>query len=208
MLCVVDVGRKHMLNQSLLKKHRILFIGIIVFSAGIAMAAVGRYFISFMNMCERIGGSAFHPGTVVVSTCPVMQDVGQDLTFTSYFYSTKGNIAGGETIQLPAHITITAPDGTVLYDTDFDDRLNISFRPQMYGNYTATITSLQEDYHPEYGQSTAIRYGFGFLYWYRGVYNPLGDAFALMASFYGVPTLIGRGVIIYGAVKAARKSKP
>ena len=174
-------------------------------SAGIIMAIVGSHFVSAMGMCENAKLNGFFPGTVIVSTCPVVQDVGQDLTFTSYFFSTTGNVAGGETVQLPAHLKITAPDGSVLYDMYFDDKVNISFRPQMYGNYTATITSLQEDYHPVYKRNTMIAYGFGFLVLRDSVYNPLGDAFVSMMSFSAVPIFIGIGIIIYGTVKAVRK---
>jgi hypothetical protein len=168
------------------------------------MAAVGGYFISFMNMCENVKDRGFFPGTVIVSTCPVVQDVGQDLTFTAYLYSSRALVRGAE-IQLPAHLEIRAPDGTTLHDMYFDDRVNISFRPQMYGNYTATITSLQEEYHPEWGQSTRISYGFGFLTHRDNVYNPLGNAFSNMNAFGGLVIYLGVGIIIYGIVKAVRK---
>ena len=194
-----------MLTQGILKNHRILLFGIIVFSASIAMFVIGSSFNSVMNKCENAKQRSFVPGTVIVSTCPVVQDVGQDLTFTSYFYSTRGNVAGGETIQLPAHLKITAPDGSVLYDMDFNDKVNISFRPQMYGNYTATVTSLQEQYHPEWGDSTVISYGFGFIVLRDDVYNPLGDAFVFMMTIGGLLIYIGIGIIIYGIVKAVRK---
>lgn len=179
-------------RDSIIRKYMVLFFAIAVLSAGIAMVAISSYFLSAMTLCKNAEDDLFHPGTVITVTCPVARDLGQDLTFKAYFVGPVG-IAAGETIRLPAHLVIKDPDGSIMYDMNFDDKTIISFRPEIYGTYTATITSLQTEKHPTFKDNTFIQYSFGFLTDHPDVANPFGNALNVMYP-------IGYTVITFGII--------
>jgi len=193
------MGETNMRN--LVKKHKILVFGIIVFCAGVAMWVVPSIFLSTVSLCKNYNESYFVPNTVVTVTCPVVRDVGQDLTFRANFYTT----AGAKSIQIPAHLEIRDPTNTILYDMNFDDKIIISFKPKVYGNYTATVTSLEDENNRIHRGDTRIVYALGFLTFYKDVYNPLGNAVSGMIAFGGPVYLLGLGIIIYGIIKAVRR---
>lgn len=197
---------KKSMNRKLGAKYRILIIGIIVFSVGVAMYAISGYFLSAMSLCKNSNVSIFVPNTVVAATCPVISDIGQDLTFRAVFYGPTG-AAAEETIKIPAHVQITDPNGKVLYDRNFEDKTIISFRPETHGEYTATVKSLEDPNNRIHRGDTMIVYALGFLTSYSDVNNPLGNSFNVMIALGNVTFLVGIGIIIYGVFKAARGRK-
>lgn len=193
------------MSRHIVKKFGGLLIGIIVFSAGVAMYAVSGHLLSAMSLCENSRVSSFLPGTTVETTCPVVMDVGQDLTFRGTFYGPTG-AASGETISIPAHLEIRDPSGAVLYDMEFDDKTIISFRPETFGDYTATVRSLEDPNNRLNRGETMIQYALGFLTSYDDVNNPVGNALNAMIALGNVTFIVGIGIMIYGGIKARKSS--
>lgn len=190
----------------LMKKYSALIAGMVLFSAGAGMYAVSGHFLSAMSLCKNSNVSSFLPGTVVKTTCPVVMDVGQNLTFRAAFYGPTG-AASGETIRIPAHVEIKDPTGAVLYDTEFDDKTVVSFRPEKFGDYIATIRSLEDPDNRLHRGDTMIQYALGFLTSYDDVDNRVGNALNVMIALGNVTLLVGIGLVIFGIIKAARTRK-
>jgi len=188
-------------NHSLVKKHKILVFGIIVFVVGIIFFGISWNFLDKMYLCENYNNARFLPNTTITVTCDVVGDVGQDLTLRSIFYSH----GGVETIQIPAHLEIRNPNNIVLYDMDFDDKTIISFKLETHGTYTATITSLEDENNKIHKGSPQIVYALGFLTDYNDVYNPVGNTFVWLSPIGNVLFLFGIVLIIYGGIKVVRK---
>jgi hypothetical protein len=174
-------------TSGILQNYRIVFFAGIVLSTGVAMVAISASYLSSAQSCQNYGDKNFLPGTVITATCQVSSVSGQDLLLSAYFYSSAGNVAGGETIQLPAHLEVRDPNNAVLYDLDFNDRTSISIKPEAAGTYTATITSLQSDYHPVWKQTTYVVYSFGL--------SPAGSIVD-----YGALGAVGNLVITFGVI--------
>lgn len=189
------------LNQSFVKKHKILFFGIIVFAVGIIFFGTSWNFLAQMYLCENYNFARFLPNTTITVTCDVVGDVGQDLTLRSIFYSH----GGVETIQIPAHLEIKDPNDLVLYDMDFNDKKIISFKPETHGTYTATITNLEDENNRIHKGSPQILYALGFLTDYKDVNNPLGNSFVWMVPIGNILLLLGIAVLIYVGIKSVRK---
>lgn len=179
-------------GESLFKRYRILFFAVIVLSLGIAMVAISTYYTSAMFLCSNGSNqAAFQPETVITASCPVVRDVGQDLTLKAYFWDSS-SAASEETIKMPAHLVIRDPNNVVLYDMDFSDKTVISFKPQVNGEYTATMTSL-EDENNQINRGAFIEYSFGYLVYSKDVHNPIGDAIYTTG-------LLGYAIIVFGVV--------
>jgi hypothetical protein len=188
-------------GESLYKKYRIPFLAVIVLATGIAMVAISASFLTSTQSCQNYSEKNFLPNTVITETCRVSSVAGQELTFSAFFYSSAGNVAGGETIKLPAHLEIKDPNNAVLYDLDFDDRMSTSFKPQTVGTYTATITSLQTDFDPVWKQTTYIVYTFGL-----ATHSSLA-AYSTIGAVGNMVIVFGVIFVIVSAVKAAMKRK-
>jgi len=187
--------------QSFVQKHKILFLGIIVFGIGIGLFGTSINFLEKMRLCENYNGDHFMPTTVITVSCNVVGDVGQDLTLRIGFYPNGGSYP----IQIPSHLEIKDPNGVTLYERDFDDKTIISFKPEMYGPYTATITSLEDENNRIHQGYTDIVYSLGFLTDYDDVNNPVGNMIILMSPIGNAVFLLGIGIIIYGGIKSVRK---
>ena len=189
-------------GESMFKQYRILFFAIIVLALGISMIIISALVLTPSLPCVGSTQKNFFPGTVITATCPVPEgSLGQDITFNAYFYSTAGNVAGGETIQIPAHLQIRGPHNEVLRESDFNDRMSLSIKAESPGTYTATVTNLQTDYDPVWKQTTVIVYSFG-------------SFTSASASTFGAVGAVGNLILIFGilfsivsAVKLAMKRK-
>ena len=173
-----------------------------MFAVGIIFFGISWNFLAQMSLCENYNNARFLPNTTITVTCDVVGDVGQDLTLRSIFYSH----GGAETIQIPAHLEIKDPNGLVLSDMDFDDKIIISFKPETHGTYTVTITSLEDENNRIHKGSPQIVYALGFLTDYKDVNNTLGNSFVWMAPIGNVLFLLGIAIMIYGVIKARKKS--
>ena len=185
-----------------MKKPKILFFGIGVFTVGICFYLISWHFLAEMSLCENYNGAQFLPDTTITVTCKVLGDVGQELTFRATFYPNGGTTP----IQIPAHLEIKDPNDMILYDMNFDDKTIISFKPEKPGIYTATITSLEDKNNRIHQGYTDIIYALGFLTDYNDVYNPLGNAFVWMLPIGNVVFLLGIAIMIYSVINGIRKN--
>jgi hypothetical protein len=94
----------------------------------------------------------------------------------------------------------------VLYNLNFDDKTIISFKPEIRGIYTATITSLEDKNNRIHQGYTDIVYALGFLTDYNDVYNPLGNAFVWMLPIGNVVFLLGIPIMVYSIINGIRKN--
>jgi len=186
-----------------MRLNNVLKFGIIIFIIGIAFSAIAYIFLDKMSSCENYNGARFLPNTTIAVECNVESYFGQDLTLRSIFYSH----GGAEIIQIPAHLEIKDPNGLVLYDMDFNDKKIISFKPETHGTYTAIITSLEDENNRIHKGSPQILYALGFLIEYDDVNNPLGMTFVWLAPIGNVFYLLGIVTMIYGGIKARKKSR-
>lgn len=189
-------------SRTFVKKYKILILGIIVFAVGVTFFGVSWNFLEKMYMCENYNAERFLPSTIITVKCKVVADVGQNLYFRSIFYSH----AGTDVIKIPAHLEIKDPDDNVIRNMDFDDKLVISFQPDKMGTYVATITSLEDKNNRIHSGSPQIWYALGFLVGYDDVQNPVGDALIWMYRLGNFIFLAGIGIIIYGIIRARKKS--
>jgi hypothetical protein len=99
---------------------------------------------------------------------------------------------------IPAHVEIRDPNGVVIASEDFNSSLiQLHVRPTVFGNYTATITNLQDKSErlPTEYLGYTIHYGLGHLTSVsRGVSNPVGDLISGMYLWGAI--LIGPAVVM------------
>ena len=172
-----------------------------MFAVGIIFFGISWNFLAQMSLCENYNNARFLPNTTITVTCDVVGDVGQDLTLRSIFYSH----GGAETIQIPANLEIKDPNGLVLSDMDFDDKIIISFKPETHGTYTVTITSLEDENNRIHKGSPQIVYALGFLTDYKDINNPVGNTLVILAPIGNILFLLGIVVLIYVGIKSVRK---
>lgn len=191
--------------QNPLHKYKILIVGAIVLSFGVGLFFGSASLLSPMALCGNPTNTSFVPGRVIEAECRVVQDVGQDLTFRAAFYSPSGS----NPIAIPAHLEIRDPDNEIVFEDDFNElRIIVSLKPDgNFGTYTATLSSLEDGTNRIHRGQTSVAYEFGFLTNYSDVHNPLGKALLGMIPLAAVASLVGIGIVIYGAIKAvARKA--
>lgn len=193
--------QKNSSNNSFVNENKILVFGIIIFIVGVSFYIVSWNYLEKMYMCENNNSQRFLPNTVITIKCEVVVDVGQDLHFRSVFYSHDGV----EIIKIPARLELKDPDDKILHEIDFDDKLVISIKPEKFGIYTATITSLEDEDNRIHKGSPQIWYALGFLIGYDDVPNPLGNAFVWMSPLGDLTLAIGIVIMTYGGIKAFRK---
>jgi hypothetical protein len=197
----VSSNEENATKASLVKRYRLVFFALVVLCLGITMVTVSSSFLTVAQSCENYDEKNFWPSSVITATCTVSSAGSQELIFYAFFYSSAGNVAGGETIQLPAHLEIKDPNNVVLYDLYFDDRMSISFKPETTGMYTATITSLQTDYHPIWKQTTNIVYSFGL-----ATHSSL-EVYAAIGVIGYLVTVFGVIFVFVSAIKAGTRRK-
>lgn len=194
-------------------KYRLLIIGFLLILGGnVTLVALNSFYLA-MNSCLYSRGHVFPPGagffvpgSSFTSICFVDQGVGQDLTFFAKFLA-QGS---GQSTPIPAHVQITDPNGQVLIDRNYNEKIIvISVKPEFHGNYTAIVTSLEaDDSRVTVGMPT-IYYAFGYIVplttnLYEGVTNPVGTAVEVSMIIAGFAVPVGIGVAIYGMIKVYR----
>jgi hypothetical protein len=192
-------------NSRSFSKYRIVIFAIAILGSGIALSTISGIYLGAMSHCKSFNASEFGPGDIVIATCPVVRDMGQDLTFRARFYGASASSAE-DTIKVQAHVQIRDPSNTILYDEDFEDRLVISFKPAGFGEYTASITNLEEEPRATATKYTEIRYALGFLS-YPDVPNPVPDALSAMSVIGSLMMVFGAIFVVISLVKAAAKRK-
>jgi hypothetical protein len=202
----LDIKDDGKATVGLVRRYRIVLFGIIVLSAGVAMVSISTYFTSAMFLCSNGSRQAsFTPEVVISIGCPVERELAQDLTFKAYFWN-SGSAASQETVRMPAHLVIRDPNNSILHERNFDDRTIVSFRPEIYGEYTATVTSLEEKDNPTPG-TAFIEYSFGFLVYSDGVENPVGNTIYSIGLFGYALITFGIIFFIVSTIKAAAKKR-
>jgi len=170
-----------------MRLNNVLKFGIIIFIIGIAFSAIAYIFLDKMSSCENYNWAEFLPNSEITTTCKVVGNVGQDLTLRAIIIPNGGI----EPLDIPANLQISDPRGNILYDTDFEGKVIISFKPELFGNYIATITSLEDANNRIYCCLSNVIYAFGFLTGYDDVNNPLGMTFVWLAPIGNVFYLLG-----------------
>jgi hypothetical protein len=195
-------------------KCKLVLIGVILIAAGAIAFAVGLDFENARYLCEHPRGRYFPPGasdflpdTTVTATCQVTRFIGQDLTLWAQFIAH----GSGKTIPIPVHIEIRDPDNEILVDKDFtdDDNIVLYVAPKKFGNYTASIRSLEDPTNRISAGTPTIFYAFAFLAplttnAYDEVNNPVGNMIQLILIAGGIAIHAGIGLIIYGGLKLRR----
>jgi hypothetical protein len=196
----------------LVKKYRVLIIGIVALSAGIPLWTIGLDLIKFQSACAYAGGKwppgndFFPPNTTVTATCNVTRESGQDLTLWAQF----NDYGIGETIPIPVRVEIRDPNNVVLVDKEFNiERIILYVKPQLFGNYTATISSLEDPDNRLPTGSPKVHYAFGYLTsnGYEGVENPVGTAVGAMLVVGNGAMMAGFILIVIAVVQKARKKR-
>ncbi|MFB5620040.1 MAG: hypothetical protein ACE5RC_02765 [Nitrosopumilus sp.] len=136
------------------------------------------------------------PNTSITVTCNVTDDVWQDLILRIDFHP-NGNVTS---IQIPAHLEIKDPNGFILYNIDFDKKTIISFTPEIFGMYTATITNLEDENNRNHRGYIDIVYALGFLTTYDDVVNPFGKLINTLLFIGYLLIIPGIVLAIYGTI--------
>lgn len=197
---------------TLLKTYKTIIAGAVVLLVGIPLYVVGLDLIVAESACAYKGGKfppgsgEFVPGTSIVETCSVMRDYGQDLSFWAQFRSHQT----GEVIPIPAQVEIRDPNDVLIFSRQFNEGTIVVYvDPNVFGNYSATITSLEDPDARVTSGSPPIEYAFGYLTsnGYEGVNNPVGTAIEIMVVSGNLMIVAGIGVMIFGAVQRYRRKK-
>lgn len=188
-------------SQFFLSKHKLTIFGISLIVIGIVLYLSYVSIYDKLSLCENYNDDTFLPNTTITVTCKVVGDVGQDLTLRIKFHY-NGSI---EPIQIPAHLQVKDPNNNLLYDVDFDDKTIISFTPELFGTYTATITSLEDENNRIHHGYTDIEYAFGFLTSYDDVSNPVGNALIWFMPMGEILFLTGIIVLIIHGIKSRKQ---
>ena len=194
--------------RTLVRGYKTILIGATLFLAGIPLYSTGLDLIEAKSVCAYKGGKfppgsgVFVPGTTYEETCSVQRDYDQDLTFWAQLISRTG-----EPIPIPTRIEIRDPNNATIVSEQFSQGLIIVYvKPDVFGTYTAKITSLEDsDNRISQGTST-IYYAFGFLTsnGYEGVNNPTGTAIEVMIVSGNIMIIAGIAILIVGAVQRHR----
>jgi hypothetical protein len=177
--------------------HIILIAGAVLLVAGITIAAVwGTSFASsFFTNNTLVAKTTINAGQSVTAQNhinqldrPISLAVGIDRTTTSSSATTTANPA---TNNIRLRDTITDPNGKVVSSNEFGAGFVTSFKPDIAGVYTVTITNLSTN-------PVSISGTFGYLPFVGSNGNP--DINAIMG---GAPGQQGLGMIIAGGVMAA-----
>jgi hypothetical protein len=180
-------GQDSAFVRRFVKKYRILFIGIFAIVTAISVQSTLIDTWNVMQKCtERVvtyegrtynafppGGGTFYPGSTYTVTCNYQQDIGQDLIFWAKLH------IDADLLPIPTHVKLTNPEGETVFEKDFTSSTVIAtIQPQTFGNYTATITNIQDPSErvvPR-GMGYNVIFAFGHLTsHYSGVTNIIGD---------------------------------
>ena len=174
------------------------------------MYVTGVDLVEAESICAYKGGKfpprseQFIPGVPITETCVVARDYGQDLIFWAKFTSHQT----GETTPIPARLEIFDPNDAVILDRQFNEGIIIAYvKPDVYGEYRAIITSLEDpNSRPRPGAPPTVYFAFGFLTpnGYEGVNNPVGSAIEAMIVSGNIATVAGIAIVIFGAVQRYR----
>jgi hypothetical protein len=175
--------------KSIVKKYRVLFFAIIILSVGSAMWAVGAYFGSIFYQCPMGSHVAsFGPDASIIATCPVQTAFSGKITFTA-------DVAWQPSVV--GNLVIQDPDGLVLVQEDFSDKITRVITVTKSGSYTAKITNVTYKHNGVYtDDSTKLMYSFGSAQEYQsyGMIGLVGN----MLTWFGII------FCIITAIKAAR----
>ncbi len=196
----------------LVKKYGALVIGIVALSTGVPLYVIGQDFIALQSACAYANGKwppgndYFPPNTILTASCQASGGSGQDLTFWAEFHDQQS----GEPIPIPARVEIRDPNNVVLVDEEFDDeRIILYVTPQLYGNYTATIMSLEDPRSRVTTGEPYAFYAFGYLTsnGFEGVNNPVGTSVQIMLVVGNAAALAGGILIAYALIQMFRKKR-
>jgi hypothetical protein len=196
----------------LVKKYRVLVIGIVALSTGVPAYAIGLDLIALQSACPYPNGKwppgndYFPPNTILTASCQASRSSGQDLTLWAEFHDQQS----GEPIPIPARVEIRDPNNVVLVDEEFNQgRIILYVTPQLSGNYTATITSLEDRRNRVTTGEPYVFYALGYLTsnGFEGVNNPVGTSVQIMLVVGNAAALAGGILIAYALIQIFRKKR-
>jgi hypothetical protein len=164
------------------------------------MQAVYFYFYPAMASCNDGNGANYIPKTTVSAHCQYMMDVGQDVTLYAIFHDPSGR----EEIRIPSHMELKGPNNDIILAKEFDEKFVYKFRPTEYGNYTVTITSLEDENNRLHFGTTLINYGLGFFPESSFSSNYFGRFLVYMWFAGYLLMFVGIGLGIYGVIKSKK----
>jgi hypothetical protein len=127
-------------TRSPLRRHIFLTVGAIILVTGVALY-FGDHIIR-ENLCDK--GQADYVYKLEPSFSLVCKSqwgiVPQDLILKSAFFEINGR--NTTAVTFPASAQIVDPNGNIVKNVNFDDQVSFSVRPEVQGEYKATITFL------------------------------------------------------------------
>lgn len=192
--------------KHIIGNNKILFAGIFLLIAAVAMLAIAYNPLTVMQECNNHRGAIFppgdgrfEPGSSFSISCHYRQDLGQDLIFWAII------VENADPALIPSRVEIMDPSNNMIASQEFTSATVVLYiKPTSYGVYRATITNLEPlgtAYPP--GIDIFVLYGFGHLTSsFPGVKNPLGDVYYGMA-YWGYSLILPSLVVIGIAVVRA-----